>query len=342
MPDATKRCPQCGQRTTDLKLAECPYCRVALVMESGPQTAGLTPGQARAVARQLLGSWKLWAILILLVGAAAWGVVQISQKVIDRRTKEYMSAWEEKATNRLAIASAQISKQVSNQIESEIKQSRIQSAVEQMAKEQVNEALTNSIWPSLQEFQLSMNLANRQLAKSANELAKLDKDIKAAERKAAQAQAAMVAPAVVATAPASVPTAAVTNAASASAGGTSKLVFASQTVSPNGPNYILTVFFKQTSSNPIGPVTLTAATLTTTLAKIVGFGLLSQEPSQPMILNDTKDAAQLSFTVTGGDAPIVAVEVTAPTIVQITGDALASDLMLPVAAEKMVLPSAAR
>jgi hypothetical protein len=120
------------------------------------------------------------------------------------------------------------------------------------------------------------------------------------------------------------------------------LLLVCQTVSAYGANYILTVFFKQTSSNPIGPVSLIAGTLQTTPAKIVSIGLLSQEPSQPMVLNDTRDAAQLNFTVTGGDVPIVALEVTAPTIVQFTSDALAQELMLPVAAEKMVAPSAAR
>jgi hypothetical protein len=48
----------------------------------------------------------------------------------------------------------------------------------------------------------------------------------------------------------------------------------------------------------------------------------------------------LSFYVVGGDAPVVGLEVTAPTIVQISGDALAQVLMLPVAPDKLVLPSA--
>src|ERR1700677_3366022 len=167
MPDTMiKKCPQCGQRTTDLKLAECPYCRVTLVTESGTQTTGLTREQSRAVAWHILGSWKLWAAVFLLVGAAAWGVVQISQKLIDVRSKEYLSLLNEQTSNRLAMASAQISKQVSNQIASEVKEAGIPSAIKQAAKEQVNDALTNAIWPSLDSFQRAMNRANAQLAKS--------------------------------------------------------------------------------------------------------------------------------------------------------------------------------
>ena len=47
-----------------------------------------------------------------------------------------------------------------------------------------------------------------------------------------------------------------------------------------------------------------------------------------MVLNDTGDAAQLQFAVMAGNAPAVALEVNAPTFVQVTGDALAETLTL--------------
>lgn len=342
MPDVTmKRCPQCGQRTTNLELARCPYCEVALVTETTPQGAALTRQQVNLVTRQILGSWKLWAVLIVLVAGAAWGVIQISQKIIDARSKAYLSAFEEKATNHLAAASAKISKQVSDEIEAQFKQARIQAAMEQVARERVNDALTNSIWPSLEAFQQSIKWANSQLAKSTNELAKLDKDIRSAERKAAQSQLAALSdpivtkpkPAVLTNTPASLP-----SPISASGTASNKLVLASQTVTPSGQDYILTIFFKPVGNNAPGQVSVVAGTFRRT-ARIINFALVTPGASQPMMLNDTGDAAQLQFTVGAGDAPAIALEVTAPTIVQVTGDALADTLTLPVAAEKMVKPA---
>ena len=344
MPDVMmKRCPQCGQRTTNLELARCPYCEVALVMENTPQGAALTREQAQLVTRQILGSWKLWAAAIVLVGGAAWGVAQMSQRIIDARSKAYLSTLEEAATNRLAVASTKISKQVSDEIEAQFKQARIQAAMEQVAKERVNEALTNSIWPSLEAFQQSIKWANSQLAKSTNELARLDKDIKAAERQAARAQIAGGVPVPAASQPkaaaSAVPPALVSNAAPTPAGGTGKLTLATETVTPSGQNYIITIFFKPTSVNtPIGPVSLVAGTYRQT-ARIVNFALVTPGQSQPMTLNDTGDAAQLKFTVAAGDAPAVALELTAPTFVHVTGDMLADELTLPVAADKLALPA---
>ena len=329
-------------------LAQCPYCRVALVADGGSPITGLTPDQVKAVARHILGSVKFWVVVIVLIGAAAWGVVQLSQKAIDLRSKEYLSTLEDKTTNRIAAATDQISKQVSsqvsNQIVSEFKQPRIQAAIKAVAEERVNDVLTNSLWPSLEIFNQAVSYAHTQLAKSTNELSKLNKDIKAAQRKAAQAQLAPVtpvAPARIATPP--TPPVTVTNSAPTAEGGTTKLTVANYTVAPNGPNYILTIAFKPTSATPIGPVSLVAATFNRT-AKIVSFGLVTPGQSEPMVINDavTRDAAQLKFTVAGGDAPVVGVELTGPTFVQVTGDALAQELTMPVAPEKMALPSAGK
>lgn len=345
MPDVTmKRCPQCGQRTANLELAQCPYCRVALVTETGVPSAGLTREQVQMLARQILGSWKLWAALVVLVAAAAWGVTQVSQRIIDARSKEYLQALGAEATNRIAAASAEISKQVSNQIHSELRQPRMQAEMEQMAKDRVNDAMSNALLPSLEEFERSLFKASSQLSRSTNDLAKLDQDIKAAEHKMALAQVTTPAPpaATHAAAPASAVTPATSNAPAPSTPGTSKLTMSTQSLMQNGQDYVVTVFFKQTSSTPIGQVTLEAATLVTSGAKIINFGLVTPGKSQPVVMNDAQTAAQLAFNVNGGDVPAVAVEVTGPTIVQVSGDALASTLMLPVAPEKLSLPSTAR
>ncbi len=307
--------------------------------------AGLTREQVQLLARQILGSWKLWAGVVVLVAAGAWGVVQLSEKIIDSRSKEYLNSLEEKTTNRLAVASAEISKQVSNQIRSELRQPRMQAVMEQMVKDRVNDAMSNSVWPSLEEFERSLYRASAQLSKSTNELARLDRDIKAAEQKVAVAQipqpAPTPAPAASNNSPSVHAPAVPSNAVAAPTASTSKLTLSTQTVMQNGQNYILTVFFKPTSANAIGPVSLIAGTFKQT-AKIANFMLVTPGQSQPMLANDTQDAAQLQFTVASGDAPAVAIELTGPTIVRVTGDALAEDLTLPVAAEKMVVPSAAR
>jgi len=339
-----KRCPQCGQRTANIQLAECPYCRVALVTESGGGVGTMSPEQARAVARQLLGSWKLWFVVLVFVGAAAWGVVQISQRVIDSRAKDYLRELDERATNRLAVASAQISRQVSSQIESEFQQPRVQAAIEQVAKQRVNEALTNSIWPTVDGFRQSADWARGEFASFSNNLARLDRDVKAAQRRLTQlqaqeqAQAAALAQTPAPSAPSNAPANTPVTVAPGPSGTNYQLTLANQMVSANGANYILTVFFNQVRQN-LGFVNMEVGILRQSGAKIVAFGLVSAGQSQPMTMNDTQDAARFSFNIAAGDNPTVAVEVTGPTIVQLSGDDLPAALTFPVAADKLLHPT---
>ena len=56
-------------------------------------------------------------------------------------------------------------------------------------------------------------------------------------------------------------------------------------------------------------------------------------------MNETGDAARLRFTVSGSEPPPLVLELSAPTIVKLTGDALQQDVTVPVAADRLQLPS---
>ena len=311
-----RRCPQCGQRTSDLLLAQCPYCRVALVSDGGSQMTELTPEQVNTVARHILGSWKFWAGVAMVVALAAWGIIQVAERFIDLRANDYLNTLEQKATNHIAAVSGQIS----NQVVHEFQQPRIRATMEQIAADRANDVFTNAIWPSLEAFRLSLDEATAQLAKSTNDLAALAKEVKAAQRKVA---------------PTPVPAGA--------SDATPKLALVDQAVARNGSNYILSLFFKATGSQPVGSVELIAGTYRQT-ARILNFASVTPAgQTEPAVMNDVGDAARLKFTPLRSDAPIViALELTAPTIVRVSGDALEGDLTIPVAAEKLPAPTVSK
>lgn len=251
----------------------------------------------------------------MVVGLAAWGVIDVAERLIDQRATNYLNTLEQQATNHIGFVYGEIS----NQIVREFQQPRIRAAMEQIASERVNDIFTNNIWPSLEAFRLTIDEANAQLAKSTNDLAALTKEVKAAQRK--------VAP---------------TPTASSGSDATPKLTLIDQAVARNGSNYILSLFFKTNGSQLIGSVDLIAGTYRQT-AKILNFSSVTPGQSEPAVMNDLRDAARLKFTPPGGDAPVViALELTAPTIVRVSGDGLEGDLTIPVAADKLPAPTAGK
>ncbi len=267
------------------------------------------------LASHVLGSWKLWAGLIVVVGLAAWGVIALAERFIDLRAANYLSTLEQQATNHIGIVAGQIS----NQIVREFQQPRIKAAMQQIAEDRANELFTNSIWPSLEAFRHGLNDADAELTQSTNDLAALAREIRAARRKVSPAPTA----------------AATTNSPDAAP----KLTLVDQQVSKRGVNYILSLFFKATGSQPIGTVELIAGTYRQT-AKILNFGAVTPGQTESAVMNDLGDASRLKFTPPRTDAPIVvALEVNGPTIVRVSGDALEGDLTVPIAAEN--LPAAA-
>ncbi len=284
-------------------------------MHEADSHSALTPDQLSIIAKLILGSWKFWAGVAMVVALAAWGVVEVAERLIDQRATNYLNTLEQQATNHIGVASGQIS----NQIVREFQQPRIRAAMEQIASDRANDIFTNSIWPSLEAFRQSINEANAQLAKATNDLAALAKDVKAAQRKATP-----------------------TSTASSGLDAASKLTLVDQAVARNGSNYILSLFFKANGSQPVGNVELIAGTYRQT-ARILNFAAVTPGQSKPAVMNDVGDAAQLKFTPLRSDAPIViALELTAPTIVRVSGDELEGDLTIPVATDKLPVPTAAK
>ena len=275
--------------------------------------AELTPEQLKSVTKHILRSWKFWGLLVLVVGAVGLGVVALAQRIIDLRSAEYLNSLQQKANNQFATVSGQIS----NQIVQEFNQPRIQSTVERVAREKAQELLTNAVWPSLEAFQISVEQARTQLARSSNQLAILESQMRNSGQRLTNSSAAKTVP------------------QAGPADNSVKLILMDHSVAMHGNNYVLSLNFKKPGGASIGALELIAGTYKQT-AKILNFASLPPDQSQPAVYNPDGDAAQLAYVATG-DSTTVILELSAPTIVRVTGDALEGDLTLPVAADKIRL-----
>jgi len=283
----------------------------------------LTPEQLRFVARHILRSWKFWGCLVLIVAAAGLGVVALAQHIIDLRSAEYLKSIQEKTSGQLAGVSGQIS----NQIAFEFNQPRIQSAIDRVARDRAAELLTNAVWPSLEAFQIAVDQARVKLARSSNQLAFLESQIRSASLRMTNpvdlsvgrnAQAASPTP-------------------QASTGST-KLALIDHGVTMHGNNYLLSLNLKKSGGTPIGVIELVAGTYKQT-AKILGFSCAAPDQSPAPVFNSEGDAADLTYFASS-DETTVLLELSGPTIVRFSGDALEGDLTLPVAADKIKLAPA--
>lgn len=343
MPEAiSRRCPSCGRKAHNNVLVQCPDCRVPFVFEEQPY-AGLTPEQLRLIGSQILGSWKFWAAVAIIVGAAAWATVKVSDRVIDARANAYLNRLEETATNHLSAAAGQIS----NQIALEFRQPRIKAAIEQAARDQGMEYFSNGVMPTLQAFQDAMDLANAQLraqaARSSNSLSQLELDIEAARRRIPEPTA--IAPVRPTAAPAATRPAVVTPEpvaepapppeTSAFPDGAVHLVKLKQTVVPAGTNYLLTIFFNKTPTSAAnGTVEVDAATYQLT-ARILNFAPMTAGTVELPIMNDAGDIARLRFRVNDREPPTLVMEFSAPTLVQLISEAFDRPITIVVGPFKM-------
>lgn len=310
---ATKRCPRCGKRPLDARLVQCPDCRVPFEYESAPAPASLTPAQMAAVTRHVIGSWKLWMGLLLIVAAATAGIVEfVNMKA--QVLRDEAAAAQQADSNAVA---AKIDAGISNRIVAEFQKPEIEAAIARMASQKAGEILTNEVWASLDEFRGKMQAASAQLAKTTNDLAVLSNTVHQAQIAAAQLAAAVP-------------------------GDPTLLALVNQTVTRDGTNYDLAMFFKPTSDKPPGTVELIAGTYRQT-AKIVNFTAQNVDAADPPVMNDIGDAAKLKFTASRPNTQLeVDLVLSAPTLVKVTGDQLAEELTLPVAVDQMQLPLMSR
>jgi hypothetical protein len=318
-----KRCPQCGKRPYDQRLEACPECRVPYayeyLSESAPQAEpSLTSDLLQAMGRQILSSWMFWAGLLLVVAVASWGVIKFANGSLDRRTAVYLGTLDDKSNQRLKLAydriSQDLSRQMSNQVASEFQSAHVRALVEKVAHDRAQEMLTNSLWPSLEAFRKKLELADAQFANATNELARLSRGMREAQRTAAQ----MPLPAD---------------------SGPTLISLVSQSVSRDGSNYILNLIFAAPNGKPLGLINPVAGTYERT-AKILNFSAPGAPQSEEPVMNDFGDAAQLKFTATGGDLPIlIELVLSGPTIVKLTSDALDHELILPVATSRKQPPA---
>jgi hypothetical protein len=308
-----KRCPRCGKRPLDVRLVQCPDCRVPFEYESAV-VAGLTPAQLATVTKQVLGSWKLWLALILFIGLVAAGVVE----VINVKAQQLREEAAQKAQVDSDALAAKIADGISNQIAAQFEQPRIQDTIQRVATQKAGDILTNAVWASLDEFRGKLQTANDQLTRTTNDLAVLSNNVHQAQLAVAQMTGTM-------------------------SDDPTLLTLVDKNVAKDGTNYDLTMFFRPTSSKPVGTVELMAGTYRQT-ARIVNFTARNVDQTEAPVMNDIGDAAKLKFTVSHvADAPVV-VELTlsAPTLVKVVGDQLAEELTLPVAVDQMQLPIANR
>ena len=106
-------------------------------------------------------------------------MVLVADRVIDARAKVYLSTLERQATNHIGSAFGQIS----NQIALEFRQPRIKAVIEQAARDRSMDVFTNKVRPALEAFQDAIDLANSQLARSSNIIAQLESEALAAQRR---------------------------------------------------------------------------------------------------------------------------------------------------------------
>jgi hypothetical protein len=306
---ANKRCPRCGKRPLDARLVQCPDCRVPFEYESAPATPALTPAQMAAVTRHVLGSWKLWLALLAVVGVAMVGVVEFVN-VRSQSLRDEAAAAQLVDSNALAT---KIDAGISNRIETEFQKPEIEAAIARAASGRAGEILTNEVWASLDEFRGKMQAASAQLTKTTNDLAVLSNTVHQAQIAAAQLAAAVP-------------------------GDPTFLALVNQTVTRDGTNYDLAMFFKPSNNKPPGTVELIAGTYRQT-ARIVNFTAQNVDEVDPPVMNDLGDAAKLKFTASRSDTQVeVDLVLSAPTLVKVTGDQLAEELTLPVAVDQMQLP----
>jgi hypothetical protein len=323
-------------------LLQCPDCRVPFVFEE-ETFGGLTQEQLRLIAGQIFGSWKFWAVLIVLVGSASWAVVTVADRVIDARAKQYLNTLEQNATNHIGAAFGQIS----NQIALEFRQPRIRNTIEQVARNRAGDILTNGVRPTLEAFQDALDSATSALQRSSNAIAKLEADALAAQRRIpppapvvpvtapiAVVQTNVVAPPVVTTSQ---------SPATPTAPPTVKLALANRTITQAGQHYILTLFFRATFVNGAtsGMVDVAAGTYNQT-AKILNFASMTSSPSEAASINAEADVARLRFGVSDRETPTLVIEFSGPTIVRLVSDSLDTDLTIPIAADKMPIAPVAK
>ncbi len=283
----------------------------------------MTPEQLRSVARHILRSWKFWGCLVLIVGAAGLGVVALAQRIIDLRSAEYLKSVQEKASGQLAG----ISGQISNQIAFEFNQPRIQSAIDRVARDRAAELLTNAVWPSLEAFQIAVDQARAKLTRSSNQLAFLESQIRSASLRMTNVASSSVAK----NSQAASPTPQTSSASS-------KLALIDHVITMHGNNYLLSLNLKKPDGTPIGVIELVAGTYKQT-AKILNFSCAPPDQAPAPIFNSESDAADLTYFAGGGETTVL-LELSGPTIVRVSGDALEGDLTLPVAADKIKLAPA--
>jgi hypothetical protein len=310
---ANKRCPRCGKRPLDARLVQCPDCRVPFEYEASPAAAALTPAQLAAVTKHVLESWKLWLALVVVVGVMTAGVVEFI-------TLKAQAAREEAGRDAQANASAtaaRIAEGISNQIAAEFQQPRIQATIERVASEKAGDIFTNAVWASLDQFREKLQAANEQLTRTTNDLAALSNNVHQAQMAAAQLAGAV-------------------------SDDPALLTLVDKSVTRDGTNYDLTMFFRPTNHKPVGTVELMAGTYRQT-AKIVNFTARNVDQADAPVLNDIGDAAKLKFTVSHPDAQVVVdLTLSAPTLVKLVGDELAEEITLPVAIDQMQLPMVTR
>ena len=178
---ANKRCPRCGKRPLDVRLVQCPECRVPFEYDA-PPVSDLSSAQVAAVTRQVLASWKLWLVLIAIIGVAAAGVVEFVNHS-SQQLRERVSAQGEELAQR---NDAKIAEGISNQVAGQFAQPQVQATLERVAQQRAAEILTNSVWSSLEQFREKLTAANQQLTGATNDLASLATNIHTAQMSLAQ------------------------------------------------------------------------------------------------------------------------------------------------------------
>lgn len=331
-----RKCPQCGRQAHDALLVQCPDCRVPFVAQQAGASE-LSQEQLSAVVTQVFGSWKFWGLLVVLISLSTWAVVKVADRVIDARARAFLAEAQQKNSSQLTSALSGIS----NQIAGEFRQPRIQGAIEQEARNQAREMFTNEVVPSVAAFHEALEAAKGELAKASLSIADLQAASTNGQKKIADLTADAARALAIQTNQAAQATAVVAAAVAPAQSKALKLSLANRTISQTPNSYVLTLFFRTSGSPASGPVEMVAGTYKQT-AKILAFSSMTSLAKNAADINETGDAARLRFEVAENESPALSIEFSGPTIVRIVSESLESELIVPIAADKLTLSNAAK
>jgi hypothetical protein len=270
------------------------------------------PQQIKAVASQVLKTWWFW----LGFAAVVWSGLLLVENITHYQAKRFEGELSQSASNQMAqsltvisnamrerldqTTSNQLTKgfgNISNQIAAALSQPRIQATIRSVASQQATQLLLSAVSPAISNFEANLAQARTRLDTAAPPHAPVTK----------------VTPA---------------NGEPATTGG---IVFDAQSVTRQGASYVLTLRFKRIDDKPLGTLHFSLGAYNQLPARILGVDAASDvDPNIESAVDSSGLEATLSFSLPQGVDPAIKLLVSGTTVIEVSCDALAAPVRIPV------------